>query len=238
MLKSVTRVLGASLAGAPLIVLGVQTPRPYAGAGDAAEAQACGGASYCVSVSYDRPAAPSGDGGGGYVASVPPKCYWDAWKDPAGRRSTTCRTPGTHPLYSGKEWVARLRKRPRSSRRRSRTHPDATWYRLECPGLEEGDWDGMVEYAGLAARGNGWSIPNMTRLVDPGERPARPGGRRRGAPRRGVRLASTSPTRRSSATPRSPAAARRWSTSTPCSGTTATSTSTGSRPRWATSGPA
>jgi hypothetical protein len=165
MLKSVTRVLTLSVPAAA-ILLGANAPA-YAGAGDAAEAQACGAASYCVSVRYEGPAAPSGDGGGGYVASVPPKCYWDAWKDPQDALKYM-RDAWNSPLYSGKEWVLGYGS-VQEFEKAVQDHPDATWYRLECPGLEEGDWDGMVEYAGLAARGNGWSIPTMTRLVDPGE---------------------------------------------------------------------
>jgi hypothetical protein len=170
MLRTVARLLALAL---PVggVVLGSTAPA-HAGAGDNAEAQACGGASYCVQVSYSGPAAPSGPSGGGYVASVPPKCYWKSWKSPEQALEAYKEFTGGG-LYSGKEWTLGLGGIDQY-KDAIKNNPDATWYYLECPGLDSGDWDGQVEYAGLAAQGNGWSIPNLTLLVQPGEAPPAP----------------------------------------------------------------
>ena len=164
MLKSAVRLLALAV---PVGGVMAATMAPaYAGAGDNAEAQACGAASYCVQISYTGSAAPSGDGGGGYVTSVPPKCYWAPWKNPQ-EALAYMEDAWDDPLYSGKEWVLGYGS-PEKFEKVVENQPEASWYRLECPGLDDGDWDGMVDYAGQAAQGNGWTIPNMVYLVPQG----------------------------------------------------------------------
>ncbi|MGA9746589.1 MAG: hypothetical protein WBQ50_03955 [Nocardioides sp.] len=163
----------AAAVAVPLLLSVVMLGAPaHAGAGDAAEAQSCGAASYCVQVTYSGNAAPSGGGGGGYVASVPPTCYWSAWKDPAAALAYM-KDAWDDPLYSGKEWVLGYGK-VEEFEKALENNPDATWYQLECPGLDDGDWQGMVDYSGQAAAGNGYAIPNMALLVPPGTNPPDP----------------------------------------------------------------
>lgn len=169
-MKTVARLaLSAFVAGAAMMFMA----GPAAADGTSSTgATACGSASYCVQVTYTGTAAPSGGGGGGAVASVPPKCYWAPWKNPEAALEYM-KNAWDDPLYTGKEWVlgyGQIEKFEKALK----DNPEATWYQLQCPGLPDGDWAGQVEYAGAAAAGNGWTIPNMVLLVPPGQEPPAP----------------------------------------------------------------
>lgn len=142
-----------------------------ADAGSSVGAGSCSGG-YCVQVTYTGTAAPSGgsSGGGGYVSSVPPICWYEPWKDPKAALAYM-KDAWNSPHYSGIEWLASYGP-VEDFEKAQKNSPDATWYTLNCSiGYSDKK---VLDYAGIAAQMNGYALPQVALLVQPGGAPPAP----------------------------------------------------------------
>jgi len=159
-------VVAAALAAGAVGIAGPASADGLGGAG----ASACGAASYCVSVTYTGSAAPHGGGGGGYVATVAPDCWW-------GKPMTVAeaieyrKSSQSGSLYSGKEWTLGLGSDEMYDKAKKQD-PQPLVYRLECrSGI---DPKTMTDYAGVAAQYPGYAIPNLVNFIAAGQQPPAP----------------------------------------------------------------
>lgn len=170
MTRALTRVLALGLAAGGLTVLTVQAPA--SADGFETVGSSCGSGGYCVEVTYTGTAAPSGDGGGSAVASVPPLCWYEPWKDPKSAHQYV-KDGWNTPHHSGAEWVAAYGTEAEFEKAMKES-PDATWYLLNCS-IDMTRDPRVADYAGTALTyPTGGFLPRMALLVQPGQQPRPP----------------------------------------------------------------
>lgn len=174
MSRALTRTSVIAVAGAAAALL-VGGAAPASADGFSNSGSSCGGGSYCVSVEYSGTAAPrgGGGGGGGVVSSVPPVCWYEAWKSPQDAQPFIDKEYNqSH--YSGIEYIAGWGGQDKYEKAAKDAPEGSMWYRLNCS-VDMFRDPKVADYAGTALSfPTGGFVPNYTILLGPNEAPPAP----------------------------------------------------------------
>ena len=162
-------MIGKVLAVAGLAVGGAALASPAHADASGTTGAECAGSACSVTVTYTGSAAPQG-GSGGYVASVPPLCYYSDPRSPQEMHDwLRGQLDGGH--YSGIQGFSLYGPMTEyEDAAKDKSHEDARWYTLSCPSVDLQD-PRAIDFAGASEMTMGSDEPfaRLARLFRPSD---------------------------------------------------------------------